>query len=798
LVACASILSSLACTAAQSAQENVSVDAVHTSISTPADTYKEIYRVAVDRYIEQARQGNEKKKGYISVACYAWILAEQTTTARYKSFALALYDLFLAEEIDHDFHTSRPFGLLTWKMHQAGALTGSRCQNALQQARRRIDWFLDDRNIPDEFFDCNISLADTLAVACLARTFAGEPGIRASEVRLAVSRLGKRIFEVGDLNEDAANYSSLGICFFLELAQLQGWTDEIRNSKSLHRMFVRQREIISPAGQIPEFGDSYFQFNRRRLGFASLLEVAARLYDDSAFLEVIPKVVPPDTRYMEDDQLFRGYLLLTLPPYKTTKAAEMPDPSMVLYRNIPEKPILTVPDKLILRTGRQPGDAMIMIDLYSEGSHAHRFKRPSIGYYEAAGVPLFHNLGRRGTRSAQCGNSFWTWDNPQTFPGYPKPNQWNTMTVPATYCFEAEEKGSYRISRDVLFRNRTGDLKTLRLDNLRLTGPAGTRLLDGFESPHSWHQNISQQPGVELVSSSDRTQGRYSQQVNWGVLGSGFRTRLFEQEQLRNTSFRLSDYDSLKLDYKYDGSHPRCNLRTLFRPGRWINLGNRVLDCGIERAEARQLGRDAWGSVDFSSYNGPGNDLKRRLVLTEEGVLVVVDTFVPGPETDGWAGGQLWQLYALDQRGDDWFASKSDGPYTLTDGSTSQRRMLVKYMKGPGVNVAMERVQPATMHALRADGTRHNEFYTTFSKAALQRGRKTVAAMVVLPLKADENPSQAAGAIRFEPRQQRKLVVSITLRRRGRRLTLHIEDDRVVVEHSTLSDDSIPQENDYK
>jgi hypothetical protein len=124
---------------------------------------------------------------------------------------------------------------------------------------------------------------------------------------------------------------------------------------------------------------------------------------------------------------------------------------------------------------------MIMMDLYAVGSHAHEYKRPSVGFYEVGSVPLFHNLGRRGTRSGQCGNSFWILDPPDAFPGYPREKAWNTATVPADYCFPATEPGTYWIGDSLLVRNfGTRDLRLLRFDNLRLEGPQGTLLLDGF------------------------------------------------------------------------------------------------------------------------------------------------------------------------------------------------------------------------------------------------------------------------------------------------------------------------------
>lgn len=723
------------------------------SVRSPAaaEIYSDIYRRALENQLEKEEKGTARlDAGGISPACYAWLLAEKTGEARYRRFALDKYDSFLAQKVNHDFHYSRPFGMLTLELNKAGELTGARRERALDQARQRIDWFLDKRRMAEEYFDCNIALADTFGAACLARVFKDESGVRAPEIQHAVAALGKRIIATGDLNENACNYSSLGICFFLELAELEGWMKDVAESEGFRNMFIRQMEIISPTGRIPEFGDGYFRWNQNRLDFACLLEIAARLYGDASFQQAAARVVPYKEMLVEEDQLFRGYLLLTLSPYIARSAPVLPEASTVLQRRLPGAPDRIVPDKLLLRTGREPGDSMIMIDLYAEGSHAHRFKRPSIGYYETGGVPLFHNLGRRGTSSGQCGNSFWIWEDPTTFPGYPIENEWNTMCVPANYCFPSESDGVYRIGRDILLRNfKTPDLRMLRFDNLRLDGPRGTLLLDGFESDRTWHGNVSRHPGVQLESSSDCTQGDFSQQVNWHIFGSQYCTRLLEEKHLQHTTFSADDYDTLKLDYKYQGRHPHCNLRSLFK--QWVDLGDRVLECRVIRAEVQQLDRDARGAVDFSGYNGPDNRLERRIVLTAEGVLVIVDKFTPGLRSHGWAGGQLWQLYALRGRGKEWFESESDGASRLPDGSTSRRRMLVKFMAGPDKTIDVKQVRPSTMFALKADGSHHREFFTCFSKQTLRNGETATAAMAVLPLRDNENAPDRADGIIFEP-----------------------------------------------
>ena len=387
-----------------------------------ADPYTDIYQAAIERRMQAAatrrKQTKKNVQEDISTACAAWMLAARTSQARYRDFALELYDRFLKEKVEHDFHVSRPFGLATLGLHKAGILTGERRDLARRQALERVTWFLDQRKNEDRYFDCNIALADTLAVACLARVFADDPALRADEVRRAVAALGRRILETGDLNENASNYASLGICFFLELARLEGWLDNVQRSDHFRNMLVRMRDIISPAGSIPEYGDGYFRHRQVRLDFVLLLEMAARLYNDASFQQAARRFLaaPPE---LDEDQLHRAYLLLALEPFTPTGTSQ-PAFSTVQNRRVPGTPVTTMPDKLILRTGTQPGDAMIMLDLYALGSHAHEYKRPSVGFYEVGGVPLFHNLGRRGTRSGQCGNSFWILDQPDAFPGYPR------------------------------------------------------------------------------------------------------------------------------------------------------------------------------------------------------------------------------------------------------------------------------------------------------------------------------------------------------------------------------------------
>jgi hypothetical protein len=716
--------------------------------------YVPLFQAAVDAALKTP-PARRQPADRITTALAAWLVADKTGDARYRAHALAELDAFLATpggRADRDFHVSRPLGLLVLRLHEAGLLAGDLRARLLARAAPLVSWYVESHPLEARFFDCNIALADAVAADCLARSFATEPTVLAARIREMIAALGTRILATGDLDEDASNYSSLGLCFFLELARLEGWLPMVAESDAFRGTFARMRDIISPAGSIPEYGDGYFRAREARLDFVLLLEMAARLYDDGSFQAAADHVSPRTAADLKPDQLLRAFMLLDLEPFVATRSTEPPR-AAVLLRRLPGDPERPVPDKLVLRAG-PPAAAisMIMIDIYADGSHAHEFKRPSIGFYEVDGVPLFHNLGRRGTRSGQCGNSFWLFQSPERFPGHLRPGEWNTMAVPVDHLFPGQAPGTLRISDGLDFRTfRTPKIRNARFDNLRLEGPAGVLLLDGFESPATWHRNIAARPDARLETSSDRTEGAGSQGVALEVLGEQLATRLFERKEVRGRAFDPADYDVVKLDFAFEGQLPHCNLRRLF--DRWVDLGDRPLPCRVAAARAEQVGADAWGEIRFTDYLAPGATLDRTIALTREGGLVVVDSFTPTAGMRGWAAGQLWQLYELDRRGPDWFASASDGAYPQADGSQAERMMLVKFMGGPGVSCGSEQVRPTTMHAPRADGRSRSTYHTTFSRQPVMGG-PFVAALAVLPIRPGDDPEPLAARILLEPTGQ--------------------------------------------
>ena len=218
-----------------------------------------------------------------------------------------------------------------------------------------------------------------------------------------------------------------------------------------------------------------------------------------------------------------------------------------------DKPLV---DKLILRSGLEPGASMIMMDLYASGSHAHPEKGPSIAYYEVDHVPLFHNMGRHRTRSAITGNLLWALPGAERFPGcWNKEKTWFTMTIPVDYL---DRQGDRHVIAPVLslrnFQEQNKLCRYLFFDNLRLEGPAGVRIVDDFDDKTRWEPKVHKL--TEVSYSKDKTQGAYSERVLWEPLPSGTVNRKLTQRP--EGPFGKDEYQQLKIDLQYVVLAPTC------------------------------------------------------------------------------------------------------------------------------------------------------------------------------------------------------------------------------------------------
>lgn len=735
------------------------------------------------RYLEDQRRGfimgtNGKPRRlepfYLNQALIAHKLWKKTGDPAFKTEVLDDFSKALSDPKFSlaSFGKLKDFGELAAAFKQDGLLTPEQRQSVSQIARDTLADYLkqpDDiailmtpakpkpgspveNPVPPYY---NIRLAQMAGYAGLLNYLQDEPYDQREEVARRIKAYFDRLCLIGNTEEDSHNYDCLGAALMVDLARQLNRENEFR-SPSFRRFFENFRDIVSPSGIIPEYGDAYFNYQAAFIDRLYLMEYAARFYNDPSFAEASRKMrARPVPVHPDGHQLDRApNLILFGEPYPVDEKTRTNGAlSEILLHNVPMDPeakkLATVPFHLILRTGTEPGDAMIMMDLYATGGtahihHAHREKGPSIGYYESAQVPLFHNLGRRGTESANDGNICWALPPAMKFPGQWHPDEWFTMSFPVEVI--GTNTAGQSVIGQMSLRNfpATQDNKgctSLKFDNLRLEGPAGTRLVDGFESPEGW-VIFGNKASATSCNSPDKTEGQVSQEFPWNQVGTDLLLRNFPKGY-SNEPFTPEQYDTVKLDVKYSGSRPYFGIRGIAEQG--VEMGTLYLRPKLRDAAVEQRGSDALGTVLYDRYVTHDSTLNRRLVLTKEGYLVIRDHLTPGPAMNDWNAGQLWQLYTLGTQGDHWFCSEDDGVYpdvTLNHTGNPQRRMLVRFAEGNGP-AGCEKVQRSITWP-NPKGLPSTSFVTTFSNRKVTAGQPTVFSMVVLPVFPGVDPATLA------------------------------------------------------
>lgn len=720
-----------------------------------ADLYKQVLASYAGKE-EQTRLAQSMRLAL--VALQLWI---NTKDMQYQEQALRYLDISLeVPKFDpKNSFKSHPvlhaFGELVFFMKKEGLILPQLKEKLNKIAIDELEVFLKSKDNADN----NISLAKLAGWAGLHHYLDGETFPKRAEVEKRLSERWSLLVSTGDLDENASLYDSLGMVYLINAAGLLGKEDDLKKSPGFRRMFERFRDIVSPAGIVPEYGNSYFGYGVV-MERVYLLEYAATLYNEPSFLYAARKLYGRPSLLPRIDHFVCAIPLINFKTLDAKPSVPEGSASQVTYRmrRGAEDPLV---DKLILRTGLEPGAAMIMMDLYAKGSHAHKEKGPSLAYYEVDGVPLFHNLGRHGVSSAISGNLVWAQAPGQEFPGIWAENKWFTFTIPAD-LLNRDEQGNYWIDKLISFRNfqeLNRSVKFMYLDNLRLEGSKGTLLLDDFDSDKGWDLatnidfwNLKKVPGIEIEQSPDCTQGEYSQKINWGVVPSGLIIRMYSNN--RSFSFSRQDYHSLKLDVKYEGARrPYMWIRNI---GEDFELGSQLLRPEIITASSEQRGRDAFGTVQYKHYIEDGAELTRNIALTDEGFLVVCDTLAPAKTMEGWNVGQLWQLYQLKESGSNWYASEDDGEY-MVNGKPVRRRMLVKYATEKTICRKIE----GAYHNPAPNGRKPTAYFTTGSLIELKDEKPLTMVMVVAPMTPEQDAETAADGISITWKDAANVAVEI-------------------------------------
>lgn len=767
------------------------------------ETYLDCFSVRADKNLQRLKQADPSKfdkndprlslYGSITESANYWRLAQAVKRDDYRTAAVELFDCFealnpsMAQGLD--FHLARPWGLLVYEFNRSNLLTGVRRDRTKQLAEAYLTRFWRYYGNGKSYFevscwDNNICQAEVCTASLLARTFP-ELELSTPVIEFADQFLD-RVLTDGDLNENASNYSCLGIVYFLRHLQALGRLEDAGKNPKIKNLIARWRDFMSPAGYMPEIGDSYFYINAYPMDIVLVLEIGARLFNEPSFAAEAARINRLRKTTCGPDMLFRAWGLLELEPYRFDPAAKR-SVSGVNRREAPvegETNWKSVPDKLFLSTGTSTTNSFVLCDLYSQGSHAHEFRRAAINYYEAHGVPLFHETGRRGTTSGDFGNVFWVGLKNEPFPPQVIENAWNTMTIPVNRLQPSETLGLYKLGRTLDFRTfGQRAVQYVQFDNLRLEGTGGTKLIDDFSSSASWHKSVRNET-PETVA--DSTEGISAQRVFWGKYRGGCVLTRFLPKDFQNANIDPNAYQYLKFDYKFVGPQPYASIRgTCFR---WMDIGANALDCNVkscfvaqqdaDKTADKNAPTDASATIELENYGGTGNQLVRRILLTCDGALVVVDEFTPAEKSRSLIGaaGTLWQLYSLAERGENWFAAESDGAFPnpeaqqniskdnkLNQNAFPEKRSLVTFYKPVGAECGIVKRTPHFMHSLKiVDGkqTARHDFYTTYSKRQLNPPAETISgsaqlenvcitAFVVQPISVACSPKTIAEQVRF-------------------------------------------------
>jgi hypothetical protein len=267
----------------------------------------------------------------------------------------------------------------------------------------------------------------------------------------------------------------------------------------------------------------------------------------------------------------------------------------------------------------------------------------------------------------------------------------------------------------VTFRVAEANPVDLLVDHLRLSGPAGQKVLEDFEQLRPWHG------GVRSLA-DDATQGRHSMRIACKpgitfIWRDGF-----------DTAFSLCDYDRIKFSWKMTGTQGGWSNSLVFRVDTSLSdfhVPIRQLSAVVEDAQAESRGGDHFGTIRLAKYFTDDSRLTRRIVLLREGALVVCDDLEPGPQAKGQVAGPIWHLHAEPQSGPHWF--DSPGP----------RRLLIWFAPSAGREFGVQTVELWG----------HTRPYTTFAKQPLRPNCPVRFITVLVPHGDERSPEELAGQI---------------------------------------------------
>jgi hypothetical protein len=633
------------------AMEGPQADRALQDLLSPLSAVSNVAAVAGGNPVDQALCTRSAKVGYVLGVAVA--AGNDDWCSRYEP----VFDFLLEGYLDPARRNAirdpfAPIGFFTAAdaLDRSGRLTGMRRDKVRQLALILQEVHRSPGSVGN--WDAAIAVGQGHA----SRIFAADPEL--APLREKADRYREQLFTGfhGDV-ENAPYYGAIGAAQIFQLAALNGSMERL-DTPVYRELYTRLANLVSEHGLQPDYGDHYFGEGVVTLHLY-VFEAAARTFRDPRFLTVARRVYERvrGSRNNKPFGAFDGIFsmhLLSLPPFE---GAPDPLPAFEVKAQVFDHlqgqrfgsgPGLAEPDKVVLKSPGSSVQAYAMVDLGS-GGHGVPECRGAVLHYEVNGVPLVRGVNKN--HKPNLANLVYLKPPGMGYPHQKKgfiPGVWYTQTVPLD-LLAVDQLPEF--NWDEIVR---GETQWLFLDNIRLEGPGGTEVLEPCESLDAIAPWNGGSPDVEL--SDDRTEGSHSLKIPLlnGRHGHTL-TSLGPKHALDRTRF-----DSIRFDWKFDGPQaPWCFMRwgDALRGVRgdlfpWTEL----YPGSVDRAEAANNDAgDCHARVEWSGYVTADTRWTRDIVLSTEGVLMLVDRVVPGPKADGYSVGSLWQLDTIEHEGGNWF-----------------------------------------------------------------------------------------------------------------------------------------------
>ncbi len=474
-----------------------------------------------------------------------------------------------------------------------------------------------------------------------------------------------------DIQEDAGDYNGVA------MRDMIRWLKVSHNEERLldegwRQMFLRYLYQQAPNGSMPEYGDDFYG---RTLDWIYIFEYLADLYDSPEFAYGARRAFDWGTRNAPSGYCTNSETLELLPRLYGGDEQRPELASEITTRRLVGGEAAR--NKILLRNSK----GYVWIDNTYNLSHAHKNSKGAVTYYEYDNVPLFHSFQRRFV-DARFQNRMAMLEpdedfpfngvvSHQTNPGRAATNTWYHDTLPLTGLPESDAQNPNLRDLDQIclrLSKEKSDHVLLTIDNIRLEGPAGTYMIYDFEDGTTGGFKGRAYTNVEDGYGSNRAM----------TVRVDSNAQLFNKANLWH-KFDITQYNCLKWDWKTatDDNDDMTWLWFVMRvwdrdcdeskvteawldgygdcyvemnPGEISTFTTDITDAYVE-----DRGGDSYAELELGDFFGTQSTQKRRIVLTDEGYLVIQDTLYPSLAADGYRAGAIWGLYNVSERGSNWF-----------------------------------------------------------------------------------------------------------------------------------------------